>query len=518
MRKAARTKGARQAVSNSVSLPSPVGGWNARDSLAAMKPTDAAVMENWFPLTTECMLRKGYTQYATGFTGQAESLMNYAAGTSEKLFAVAGGSFYDVSNPGAVGSAVATGKTNSRWQYTNVATAGGNFLYTANGVDKPMLYDGATWTLIDGVSVPAITGVTTTGLTSPIVFKSRVWFIGKNTLKTWYLPALSVGGAAAAVDVSAVAQKGGYIVAHATWTIDAGTGVDDYYVIVTSQGEVIVYQGTDPSSASTWALKGVWALGSPVGERCLYKFGGDLLYISQDGLVPLAGALQSSRVNPRVALTDKIQFAISSAVSSYGTNFGWSILYYAPENMLILNVPASEGTSQEQYVMNTISQSWCKFTGWASNCWELYGDQPYFGGNGFVGKAWNGFIDHDSNIVGTCIQAFSTYGNPGNLKRWTMNRPIIRANGRPSVMGSMNTDFNLQADTSPFSFTPVSYGVWDTSVWDAAIWSSDFDIYQDWQGVSGVGYYGAPQIKCAASGIDVRWVSTDIVYEAGAIL
>jgi len=518
MRQAARTKGKRQAVSNSISLASPVGGWNARDSLATMPPEDAVVMENIFPLTTECMLRKGYTKHATGITGQVESVFAYTGGVAEKLFAIAGGNFYEVTTAGAVGAAVVSGKTNSRWNTTNIATAGGNFLYAANGVDKPQLYDGTNWTSIDGASTPAITGVTTTKLNNPIVFKNRLWFTEENTLRTWYLPAVSIGGAAASVDVSAVAQRGGYIVAHATWTIDAGTGVDDYYVIVTSQGEIIIYQGTDPSSITTWALKGVWSLGSPVGNRCLYKLAGDLLYISQDGLVPLSGSLQSSRVNPRVALTDKIQFAVSSAVSVYAGNFGWSVLYFAPENMLFLNVPIAEGSGQEQYVMNTISKSWCRFTGWGANCWELFQDAPYFGGNGYVGKAWNGYIDHDSNINGVCISSFNTYGNPANLKRWTMSRPIIRSNGTPTVSISMNVDFNLDAAYSSLSFTPSSSAVWDTSKWDAATWGGDFSVYQSWQGISGVGYYGAPQMRIASQGIDVRWVSTDIVYEAGAIL
>lgn len=503
--------------SRSVSVPAPVGGWNARDSLADMPPGDAAQMVNFFPLTTEVMLRKGYAQFATGITGQVESLLAYYAGSSSKLFAVAGGSFYDVTSGGAVGAAVVSGKSNSRWNYVNVATAGGNFLYTANGTDKPLLYDGATWTQIDGASTPAITGVTTTTLKSPIVFKNRVFFIGTNTLKTWYLPTSSVGGAANPIDVSAVAQKGGYIVAHATWTIDAGTGVDDYYVMVTSRGEVIVYQGTDPSSSTTWALKGVWDLGTPVGDRCFYKMGGDVLYISQDGLVPLAGALQSSRVNPRVALTEKIQFAISSSVSVYGGNFGWQLMYYAPENMLFLNVPVSENSGQEQYVMNTISKSWARFTGWEANCWELFNDVPYFGGNGFVGKSWNGTVDNTSNISGLCIPAFSAYGTP-QLKRWTMSRPIFRSNGTPSVLQTMNVDFNLSASTSPLTFSPTPYATWDSGVWDTSSWGADFNVIQNWQGVSGIGYYGSPQMQVASQGIDLRWVSTDVVYEIGAIL
>ena len=504
--------------SRSVSVPAPIGGWNARDSLADMPVGDAAQMTNFFPLTTEVMLRNGYTQFSTGITGQVESLLPYFSGSTSKLFAVASGAFYDATAAGAVGAAVVSGKTNSRWNYTNVATAGGNFLYTANGVDKPLLYDGGTWTVIDALSTPAITGVTSTTLKSPIVFKNRVFFVGVDTLKTWYLPTVSVGGAANAIDVSSVAQRGGYIVAHCTWTIDAGTGVDDYYVIATSQGEIIVYQGTDPSSSTTWALKGVWALGTPVGDRCLYKLGGDVLYISQDGLVPLGGALQSSRVNPRVALTDKIQFAVSSAVSTYSGNFGWSLLYFAPENMLILNVPIAENGQQQQYVMNTISKSWCNFTGWEANCWELFGDSPYFGGNGYVGKAWSGTVDDTSNIAAVCIPSFSDYGNPGNLKRWTMTRPIFRTNGNPAVLQSMNIDFNLSASTSPLSFTPSTFASWDSGVWDTAIWGADFNVIQNWQSVNGIGYYGSPQMQIASQGIDLRWVSTDVVYEVGAIL
>jgi hypothetical protein len=40
--------------------------------------------------------------------------------------------------------------------------------------------------------------------------------------------------------------------------------------------------------------------------------------------------------------------------------------------------------------MNTINGSWWKFTGWSANCFELFGDELYYGGNGTVYKAWQG--------------------------------------------------------------------------------------------------------------------------------
>jgi hypothetical protein len=500
------------------SLPAPVGGWNARDSLPDMGATDAVYLTNWFPATTECQLRNGYTKHATGLPSQVETVMNYAAGITDKIFAISGGGVYDVTSGGPVGAAMLTGLGNSRWEYSNIATPGGNFLYMANGLDTPYLYNGTAWTSITAASSPAVTGVTTTNLKCPILHKNRIWFLESNTLKAWYLPTLSVGGAAAAVDMSSVAQLGGYLVAIATWTVDAGTGVDDLFVAVTSKGEIIVYQGTDPSSADTWELRGVWRLGSPVGARCLFKYAGDLLMISQDGVVPLSSALQSSRVNPKVALTDKIQSAVSEAVTAYGGNFGWELVYFAQQNQLWLNVPISTGALQQQYVMNTITKAWCNYEGWEANCWCVFNDQPYFGGNGFVGLAWNGLADDDAAIDGMALQAFNAFGSPGLLKRFTMARPVLRSNGAPQVLASMNVDFDNSNSTAPLTFNPVAYSVWDTSLWDQAVWGSDLSVLQSWQGISGVGRYGAIQMVTASLGIQVRWVTTDIVYETGAML
>jgi hypothetical protein len=503
---------AKRAVSQPISLPAPVGGWNARDALPSMAPSDAVILENWYPATTEVTLRNGYEKHATGITGQVETLMAYSGASTDKLFAIAGGKVYDASSQGAVGAAVVTGLTNSRWGYCNIATSGGNFLSMANGVDAPRNYNGTTW------STPAITGVTATTLRDPILYAQRQFFIGDNSLKVWYLPVQSIAGAAAAVDVAPFMTKGGYIVAHGTWTIDAGNGVNDHYVIMTNKGQIIVYQGTDPTSTTTWSMVGVWDIGAPVGPRSLYKYAGDMLIISQDGVVPLSGALQSSRVQPRVAITDKIQFAISAAVTDYAQNFGWQLMYVPTINQLWLNVPVQEGQNQQQYAMNTITGSWCNYTGWNANCMEMYNDEPYFGGDGYVAHAWYSNADDGNNITALGLQAFNNFNSAGTLKRFTMSRPIFRTDGAPAIYAGINIDFNTDIPTASLTFTPATYSKWDSALWDAGLWGGALSILQNWQGLNGVGYYGAPIVKTAASGIQVRWVSTDIVIEGGAIL
>jgi hypothetical protein len=200
--------------------------------------------------------------------------MSYSSGATDKLFAIAGSSIFDVTNAGTVGAADKTGLGNAKWEYVNVTTPAGGYIYAVNGIDKPLLYNGSTWTN------PAITGVTDTTLNNITTFKNQVWFTQNNSLKAWYLPTLSIAGAAAAIDMSAVAQLGGHLVNVGTWTLDAGYGVDDNLVFITSNGEVIVYSGTDPSDATKWALVGVWRIGKPVGKRCFLKYGGDMLILS----------------------------------------------------------------------------------------------------------------------------------------------------------------------------------------------------------------------------------------------
>jgi len=494
------------------SLPSPVGGWNARDSLAAMQPVDAVILENWFPSTSELILRFGFTQHATGIPGQVETVMTYNGPTSSKLFGIGGEEVYDATVAGPVGAPVVSGLTNSRWEYVNVATPGGHFLLMVNGADPVYQFDGTSWTN------PAITGVSPSSLININLHKGRVWFIEKDSLSAWYLGIGAIAGAASEFDLSSVAQMGGYLVAMATWTIDAGYGVDDLAVFMTSEGEVLVYRGTNPASATDWALVGIFRVGNPIGRRCWMKFAGDLLIITQDGVLPMSGALQSSRTNPTVAITDKIQRAVSESVVDHGAKFGWQLLHFPKQNMLWVNVPINEGENQEQYVMNTISKSWCRFTGWNANCWTILEENPYFGGDGFIGHAWNTNSDNGDQINGDALPAFNYFGMTGQTKRWTMVRPVFRSTGTPQLYVNMNVEFDESANTAPLSFSPTIYGRWDEAIWDISLWSGGLGVIKNWQGVNGTGYCAAPRMVVAASDIEVMWVSTDFVYEAGGVL
>jgi hypothetical protein len=167
--------------------------------------------------------------------------------------------------------------------------------------------------------------------------------------------------------------------------------------------------------------------------------------------------------------------------------------------------------------MNTITKAWCNFTGWNANCWELYQDQPFFGGNGYIGQAWSGTSDAGAAITANALQAFNYFDTPGQLKRWTMMRPIFNVNGTPSLSANVNVDFDQSDTTSALAFSPIAASLWDMALWDTGVWGGT-TILKNWQGVQGVGYCAAPRVKLAASNLTVQWISTDLVFEPGGIL
>jgi len=503
-------------VSRTVSLQSPTGGLNAKDPLANMKETEAVTMENYFPEPSRVISRKGYLIHATGVTGAVDTLAFYNDGINKALFAFVDGEIFDVTSSGAVGAAAVTGLTNSRFQTINMGTAGGFFLLCVNGEDKMQVYTGSTW-YADGTTT-TVTGVDTADCIHINNFKNRVWLIEKDSFNAWYLPVSSIGGAANNLDLSGLFKLGGYLMAMANWTIDNAAGIDDYAAFITSEGEVALYKGTDPSSASTWALVGTFRMGKPLGRRCFCKAGADVLVLTTDGAFPLSKALLTDRSQLNLAATDKIANLINADVLQYKTNFGWQPIIHPTGNKLIINVPTVEGQESEQYVMNTTHGAWCKFTGWNSFCYEILDDRLFFGGLNAVYEADVGQSDNGDNITGVIQQAFSYFGSKGQIKKFQMVRPIIISEGSvvPSLL--MNTDFQEnRTTTTSFSFG-TSGTEWDVGDWDVSPWVSSDNLTAKWQSVSGVGFSGGIRLVTELKDISCSWVSTDFVYEVGGVL
>jgi hypothetical protein len=505
-----------------------------------MSPKRAIKLENWFPQLSWVELRRGCARFATlSDTNAVETVMSYQGASTTALFAASGTTVWDITAGGSGATAAVTGLTNARWQHINFAATAGDFLYLVNGADVPHYFDGSAW----AAATITGSGIDPTAFINVQAHKGRIWFAIDGTSDAAYLAPDSVQGTAVKFPVGANWKMGGFLMAIMSWSLDGGNGPDDYLCFLSSRGEVSVYNGTDP--ASNFALVGTYYIGPPLGRRCFTKVGADIAIISIDGVVPLSKALVFERAAlPKVSMTANIQRVVNQSTRSYGDHYGWQLISYPRGTRAILNVPIVEGENQEQYVMNTLSGAWCRFIGQKANCWELYGDDLFYGGNtGVIYQADQGSSDDNDVIAYDMECAFNYFGSHGTLKRWTMCRPLLTTDQTVSPSVALNVDFQESARLTVANTPSSQVALWDQALWDNAVWAGALISQSNWITVPGIGYcasirmainIGPPNANAARWGA-ARWGfdtwtitsranitlqvnGFDMIYERGAFI
>lgn len=484
-------------------FPPPVGGWVANASLASMKATEAVELVNWFPRPTSVETRLGSRQW---LVSQGEIFKTLATWKGldgdEKLIGSTDSGIYEATFGGVVTNYTTarwTARTEGKHQWEQFGDGTNNWLIMVNGVDKPFYYNGTSIVLVDGVTSPAITGFTTTAIVGVAVFKERLLFIRNDKLGFDYLPAAAAGGAATFFDLSSVASLGGYLMAIAVWSRDAGDGPDDYAVFLTSQGEALVYAGTDPSSANTWSLVGTFRIGKPIGRKCVLKYGADPLILTEGGVFPLSSLLSAGDERERFAVSYKIQDAFTDAAADTLSTYGWRMISYPEQDMLIVNVPKREDGPHDQFVMNTITKAWCKFTGWDAEDWATFDRGLYYCKGGTVYQAWFSSVDeftshmlvfNGTEQVGTCKQitytarqSFQDWGSPA-VKSPVMFMPLIESVSGAAYDVGVDSDFNNRPFTDSETDEDAGVARWGIGTWGVSKWGSSDIISRRWQGAA----------------------------------
>ena len=525
MRKALRANVAKKPPTFTIQEPSPVKGWMSQENFAEADPQSAVILTNMFPEADAVRARRGHTSFATGMSGAVQSLLRYVPASTGALFAAVGTEIYDVTSGGAVGAAAVTGLTNAWWQQTMFATSAGQFMVICNGANGVRTYDGSSW--VDRTA--SITG--TSGAVDTFIaltaHKKRLWFVASSSMDLWYLATEAVAGAAIKFPVAALFKRGGYVMAMGTYSVDAGDGMDDLFVIVTSEGEVAIYTGTDPASAFTWELIGVYTIGKPLGRRCLFQVGGDLLVINEDGVLPISKAIKIDRaVAGKEAITANIRQAYVDAVQRARSVMGWEIVAFPLRNMALINVPGSGSTPTKQFAFNTITGAWALYDGMVSSCWAEFNGALYFGGTDKVFKAEYGANDNGAAIVITALPAFSHLGAKGRLKhvkdlKFYISTDIAEA----AFTSAVAVDYKEPTNLTGTSVTPSgSFFQWDVTAWDGpSVWYGE-TILAGWTGSGNMGTVVAPYLKMnldadsAGAEFEFRWIATDYIFEHGGVV
>jgi len=502
----------------SVSVPAPLGGLNSRDNLDAMPPTDAIVMSNFFPTVEKITTREGYASFCTGIgSGNVETLVNHNAGANNQLLAVGSdGVLYQIDTGSAVSKK--TGLSNGRFQ---TAEFNGNTLFV-NGTDTPFAWDGSSAsnlsiTLSDSTSADTLKGVH--------VYKNRVYYF-KGTDQNFYFSASvdTFQGNFTKFPLGLVGTFGGNLIQIGTLTIDGGEGVDDNIAFIMSSGEVLVYSGTNPGSATDFALVGTFRIAEPINEpRAIAKLGGDLVLITKAGYIPLSLVLRYDLIgNEALALSEKIRGTVINQVKLTGSTTGWQIHLSADGSKLYFNYPTGDGTDPfNQHIFNPITKAWSIFQNIPAHVFANFAGDTYFGTAG--GKVYKvgGTADLTAAIEADISFAYNYFGDRGSVKRFSSIAPMLEA------LGDISFDFGVAVDQQAPSGLNLSPGTFSSELatWDEAEW--DVDLYGDTTGagiiqkrkvVGRIGRSASLRIKVSSSSQQISILSSNFHFIPGGPL
>lgn len=507
----------------SFSFPPPTRGLVLNENIANPQPGGARVLDNWICTTTGIRARAGTAMHLP-LGDPVQSMFVYRSGVTEAAFGATQTDVYPISTAGITPpAAVLSGQTSGVYSSEQFGTAGGDYLYIVNGSDPAQLFDGAAWTQIDGASTPAITGVSTSNLSHVWSFANRLFFVEKNTLNAWYLPVDSIGGAAAAFPLAGIFRKGGSLMFGATWSLDAGDGLDDKCVFFSDQGEVAIYEGTNPGSAADWRKAGVYNITPPLGPRGKMQAGGDLLVATQVGLVPISQAVQR---DPAALEMASVTAAITPLWQSKALALGggdWEIEKWAAENVIIVSQPGDAETTC--LVCNLQTGAWSRFTGLNVQTLAYFDGSVFFSGvDGNIYRFESGGNDNGANYTCAYLGQHESLGMPGAQKTVAQLRAAFRTSTPIAPVVSVTTDYSedmgLPPNAGPES---VAGSVWGDSVWGAAIWgaSAQMETQATWTAGGRTGYTIAPQVQITFGNVakpDVELLAIDATFHAGGLV
>lgn len=496
-------------------IPAPVGGLNCRDAHNIMPQEDAIVMDNYIPSDTKVSLRKGYINYYKN-NHRFLTLAVYKKDNQQKFIGISSGHAYNLSSSANVSIYNNVSFNSDRCQTVQYK----DYLYFFNGVDIPKVYH------LDDNNQESFTdwGFSNTNLNSAkiisgCVSKQFVWSVERNTLHAWYsAQAGNISGNLNCFDLSSVARFGGHLMAICNWTVDGGQGIDDLTVFITSEGEVLVYDGINPNSADNWSLKGSYKISKPIGYRCVLQYQGDIVIITEDGYLPLSKVLPLNEAGTSTyAFSDKIRGLVLERSAIGKNKDGWQAIIYTKGGYALFNVPLSQG--YEQHVVNLNTGAWCRFTGIKSYCWCIFEDRIYFGSDYGVCQFDKSYSDAGISIRGEVRQAYNNLGID-NLKKIHLINPRTASTGHYSLTIYTDTDY-VQSNQN----TKETLGFGGVTKWNKVKWSnstqtkqtkwqtSRLQIRSGWIANSAVGYKISIVFKTDTKGHLIQWYDTGVRYE-----
>lgn len=527
-----------QATAQAFNLKPPIRGLNFANTLVSMDQSDALVMNNAIARNYGAELRKGHIQWSKGPVPgvSVNTIMQYSPargdalspgeggplGSGAKLFACSTDmKIYDVTVRGAdpVVSQEVLGQTiPGEWSYTlfaniektfllAVSDGGGYWTYETTGgwVEIP------TGTAALQIEFPAGDSTTTKDFEFIFAYHGRLFFVKKNSSAIYYMiDSGAIAGKVEMFDVGPLLPHGGDIKCMAIWTVDAGDGIDDKLVMVASEGDLLIFSGTDPGDVTAWNMDGRWFVGQvPRGRRFMAQYGGDLMILCSRGLVRLSELLRGQGLfldmNQSVS---RVNNQLSKSLATQREEKYFEIKLVESERVLFINVPRVQGaTGTVQWMMDTNTLGWSHV--WDIDmvtCETLRGSLFFVKPDNYIYEMFVGNTDVETpdlsgtptstqQVVGELQTAFVPVGEDMRRKQFVLCKPTFQSPSPPKLMMQANVNWSFKTTVgSPTGSQEESYR-WDNARWDQARWAGESGTYEGWFGLEGFGTHVSLRIK-----------------------
>lgn len=520
-----------------VAFPAPAAGINAISNIMEMSPQDAIFVYNLISGQYGLRTRDGYQEWCTNVgTGGVRTIIPYVGSdeSENKLFACAEDGIYDVTSSSSTPTqAIAFASTNATsgygvW-YITTNTAGAKFLCYCDETNGYYVYteSSGTWAKIAmGAGGNEVSGVNPANFCFVMSWKNRLWFIERGTGSAWYLAVGALFGAATKFEFGNKFKYGGSLEALYNWTVDGGIGVDDYLVGISGGGDVIVYQGTDPSTASTIDQRGNYFIGPPpVGRRIGGNFGGELFLLSSYGLIPITKLLSGQSVMQQQTLVSaRITPIVNSEMALSRTSRGWEVKFIPSQNIMMISSPKRTGQPYIQYVQSTDTNGWSFYRALPHDCGDTWQGLFYFGDADNRVMVHTGSQDDvplgassGIDIEWALLTAFHDLNSPSANKVVQFIRPTFLSTEIPSYFVQARYDYDIGEIQGLLPSVAPSGSEWDVGAWDSAIWGGDFFTTNKLNGGAGMGRSVAMAARGQATA-RTTLVRFDVAFTVGNIL
>jgi len=574
-------------------LPAPTRGIIQHENDAFTGPGACIVSDNWFPTMKGIKLRGGCTRWCVlPETTPIISGFEYISGNQQRMFAANAAKLYDVtsSTPTLVKSGQTSGNYCAS-QLANLA--GYFLIAVNETGDAPLRFNGTTWAVLDPTTITAwangfhyVVGATakdtTDGtfwkntvdhtsaaagtfaadrtahptywtansasdgagfITGPVgsnvavgrnlsyvcKYRNRLFFIETKSMNIWYLGIDSIGGALTQIPLSGAATHGGYLMFLASWSIDAGDGIDDKLVIGTSEGEILIFTGSNPADPNNWRQEGRYQISPPLGMNAHDNVGGDLLVLTVDGIVPISQAITKSAGQLELALITRAikRMWRDEVLAKRGQ--AWTMKKWDEQGVNFITFPGGLPGHRYCLAMNNTTGAFARAVGWDAMCFlRMRGDLFFGTQGGIVMQANRTGYDDGLPYIATMVGGWEMFQAGSQEVVWHQARAIFTAPaGEPFLPQiTATTDFVVTIPPPPpAGADPGVPDLWDEGKWDHAKWdqpapSRNVNRNTMWVSVGMSGFSHAPivQITVAQQATpDVELVAIAATYERAGI-